>query len=59
MGNELRKCEICGGPVADVRYQDPTARTCRPRCAKALALKEHPDIHVFETRVGKHGGEPS
>jgi hypothetical protein len=39
----LCNCAVCGQPVSVKQHQADTARTCGPSCAKALAMKEHPD----------------
>ncbi len=62
---KLRDCEVCREPVPRRRDQADTARTCSPACAKALAVKEHPEIesHLKSNRwhperidVGPGGG---
>jgi hypothetical protein len=43
-GDKLRNCEICGEPVPMRPHQLKSARACGPRCARVLAVKEHPDL---------------
>ena len=44
MSEPEKKCAVCGAAIPKRRYQDPSARVCRPGCAKALAYREHPDL---------------
>lgn len=58
----LRECAICGAPVPVRQYQANSARTCKPICAKTLAVKEHPDIDKVGARdsgmqIGEGGHE--
>jgi len=43
-GTLLRACAICDQPVLARAYQDNSARTCSPSCARELAVQEHPDL---------------
>ena len=55
----LRDCAVCGAPIAARPHQDDSARACQPACAKALAMKEHPEINVVDARGSQEPGEPS
>ena len=46
-----KRCEVCGQVVPTRRYQDDSARACRPQCARALAYREHPDLGTTRGRL--------
>jgi hypothetical protein len=50
VSTKLRDCAVCKNPVLDRPYQDKKARTCQPSCARALAHKEHPELHSSKLR---------
>ena len=48
---KLCDCAVCGDPVWQRRYQDDTARTCSPKCARDLAYAEDPGLGGFLNRA--------
>jgi hypothetical protein len=51
----LRDCAVCGAPVFARQHQSDSARTCKPICAKTLAVQEHPDIDKVGARDSGNG----
>jgi len=47
---KLCDCAVCGNPVPVRAHQAPSARACSPGCAKALAVREHPDLQQSVAR---------
>jgi recombinational DNA repair protein (RecF pathway) len=59
-GDKLRDCAICGEPVPARAYQSSAARTCSPHCARALAVREHPELTPSAwSRQSQEEDEPS
>jgi endogenous inhibitor of DNA gyrase (YacG/DUF329 family) len=47
VGTVIRNCGECGKPVEAKAHQSDEARACSPRCARAIAYKEHPDLDSY------------
>jgi hypothetical protein len=52
----LRDCAVCGAAIYARPHQDDSARTCKPTCAKELAMREHPEINVVDARGSGSSG---
>ncbi len=47
----LRDCAVCGAPIPARPNQADSVRACGPGCAKALAMREHPEINAVDARA--------
>ena len=50
---KLCDCAVCSKPVQRRRYQDDTARTCSPKCARDLAYREDPGLGGFLNKLAQ------
>ncbi len=47
----MKPCEVCKKNIPHRSHQAVSVRTCGPRCARELAVKEHPDIETSVDRA--------